>query len=232
MMNIEIIKGDCLEVMKHFTNGQFALCLTDPPYGIDYQSAWRTDKTQWKPKIANDTEPFIDWIPEAYRVLNPTGRLFCFYRWDKQEAFFNAINNAGFNIKSQIIWDKVIHGMGDLRGEYAPQHESIIYATKGRYEFTGKRPTSIIQCQRVMPEALLHPNEKPVSLLRKLIRQTTDVGDWVLDCFGGSFATLIACDIENRNCISIEIDETYCEVGKKRIEAEKAKNGLFNGVVC
>ena len=230
MSKIEIICGDCLEVMRGFKDNQFDLCLTDPPYGIDYQSAWRTDKSQWKPKITNDKKPFTDWIPEAHRVLRDGGRLFCFYRWDVQDEFKNALEDSRFSVKSQIVWDKVIHGMGDLNGEYAPQQECIMYATKGRYKFHGKRPTSIIQCQRVQPDKLLHPNEKPIKLLRKLIRQVTNNGEKVLDCFGGSFSTMIACQHEERDFVGIEISESYVEIARKRVQEEKDKMGLFNGV--
>ena len=230
MSDIKVIQGDCLEIMKTFADNQFDLVLTDPPYGIDYQSAWRTDKSKWKPKIANDKEPFVDWIPEAFRLLKDGGRLFCFYRWDVQNEFKNALEDSKFSVKSQVIWDKIIHGMGDLNGEYAPQHECIMYATKGRYEFRGKRPTSIIQCQRVQPEKLLHPNEKPIKLLRKLIRQVTSKGDNVLDCFGGSFSTMIACQHEDRNFTGIEISPEYCEIARKRVQEEKDKMGLFNGL--
>jgi len=229
MSKIEIIHGDCLEVMKSFSDKQFDLVLTDPPYGIDYQSAWRSDKSDWKPKIANDEKPFVEWISEAYRVLVDGGRLLCFYRWDVQDAFLFELRQVGFTVKSQIIWDKIIHGMGDLNGEYAPQHECILYATKGRYEFRNKRPTTVIQCQRVEPEKLLHPNEKPVKLIRKLIRQTTIDNENILDCFLGSGTTVIASEHENRNCVGIEISPEYCEIARKRVQAEKDKMGLFAG---
>ena len=222
-----IICGDCLEVMKQMPDNCVDLCLCDPPYGIDFQSAWRTDKADWKPKITNDKEPFVSWIKDSYRVLKPSGRLICFYRWDVQEKFLAEIIRSGFNLKSQIVWDKISHGMGDLRGEYAPQHESILYATKERYEFHGKRPTSIIQCMRVMPDKLTHPNEKPVPLLRKIIRTLTQENDTIMDCFLGSGASAEACHYETRNYIGIEINPEYCEIARKRVREAKDSMALF-----
>ena len=61
--------------------------VTDPPYGIDFQSAWRTNKEMWKPKISNDKKPFVAWIKESFRVLKDGGCLISFYRWDVQEEF-------------------------------------------------------------------------------------------------------------------------------------------------
>ena len=160
-----LLHSDCLDLIKLFPDNSIDICLTDPPYGINFQSARRTDVSKWKPKIKNDEEPFIDWINPIYSKLKDGGRLICFYRWDVQDAFLNEIKDAGFLVKSQIIWDKGVHGMGDLAGEFAPQHESIIYATKGRYEFKGKRPTTIMRFNRLSPTYMIHPNEKPIALI-------------------------------------------------------------------
>ena len=63
------------------------------------------------------------------------------------------------------MWDKKAHGMGDLKGSFAPRYEAIIFATKGRYELPGKRPDDLIACAKVGNQSLTHPNEKPVACL-------------------------------------------------------------------
>lgn len=185
-----IICGDCLEVLRTLPDKCVDLVLTDPPYGIDFQSAWRTDSSQWKPKIANDKEPFVAWIDEAYRVLKDPGAMLCFTRYDTEEVFRSEMRKVGFADKAQIIWDKVIHGMGDLTGDYAPQHENIIFVTKGKFQFPNKRPTSVIRIKRVDAEKLIHPNEKPVPLIHILIEQLSHKGDVVLDPFLGGVLPL------------------------------------------
>ena len=192
--------------------------ITDPPYGIDNQSAWRTDKTKWKPKIANDKSPYTEWTDEAYRVLKNNSGLLCFTRWDTEQAFRDALSNSGFSCKQQIIWDKEIHGMGDLKGDFASQHENIIFATKGRFIFKGKRPKSIIRAQRVSPSLLQHPNEKPVGLIQRLLEAITQEGDTVLDMFAGSFSTAEACILSRRDWICIDMEKSYCDIGQKRID--------------
>ena len=82
----EVIQGDCLEVMRDFDDGEFDAVITDPPYGIDYQSAWRTERLR-KEKIANDTKPFTEWISEAYRVVKDGGCVAVFCRWDVEQVF-------------------------------------------------------------------------------------------------------------------------------------------------
>ena len=65
----QIIHGDCLEVMKGLPDGSVNAVITDPPYGITYQSARRTDASKRHKKIANDKRPFIWWLYDAYRIL-------------------------------------------------------------------------------------------------------------------------------------------------------------------
>lgn len=217
MANITLIHGDCLEKMKDIPDKSIDLIITDPPYGIDFQSAWRTDKSKWKPKILNDKSPFTAWTNEAFRISKDCSGILCFTRFDTEIAFRNALTDSGFKCKQQIIWDKEVHGMGDLFGDFASQHENIIWATKGGFKFPGKRPKSIFRFQRVSPSSLVHPNEKPIPLLESLITYTTKDGDSVMDCFLGSGTTGVACKNLNRNFIGIEKDETYFNLASKRI---------------
>ena len=224
-----VIFGDCLEVMP--TLERVDLVLTDPPYGIDFQSARRIDKTKRHKKIINDKKPFIWWMYYLHQILNDNGSLMCFTRWDVEDAFKKAIDWAGLKLKSQVIWDKVVHGMGDLRSSYAPQHENILFAIKDTFQFPNKRPKSIYRHQKVSPDNLMHPNEKPVPLLEDICNDLTTYNGVVLDCFSGSFATAIACINTNRKFICIEKDETYFNKGIERIETHYEKMGLFKEAV-
>lgn len=206
-----------MNIIELLDDSSVDVCLTDPPYGIEFQSAWRTDRNMWKPKIDNDGSPFIDWIEPLYAKMKDGGRLLCFYRWDVQDEFLNEIERVGFTVKSQIVWDKCIHGMGDLKGEFSPQHELIIYATKGRYEFKGKRPSSVYRIQRVHPEKLVHPNEKPVELIRSLLLAISEEGELVFDPFGGSFSTYLAATQLGRKALSCELSEHYYDIGVERL---------------
>ena len=218
-----IIHGDCLEYMKTLPDKSIDLILTDPPYGIDYQSSRRTDKDKRMPKIANDKEPFVKWTDNAFRVLKDDSPLICFTRWDTENAFREALTNSGFICKQQLIWDKVVHGMGDLAGDFAPQHENIIFAHKGRFVFKNERPTSVFRVMRVDPMNLCHPNEKPVKLIEQLVKVLTAPGDTVLDPFAGSGSTGVACKNLNRKYVLIEMDSNYIDVIKNNIIGELFK---------
>jgi len=215
MAQIDIRHGECREVMRSLTPGSVDAVITDPPYGIDFQSNHRS-RGKFA-RIANDERPFVWWLPEAFATIKDNGALVCFCRWDTQEAFRLAIEWAGFTVKSQVIWDREWHGMGDLKASFGPRHDVIWFATKGKFAFPGKRPVSVIRSQRLGGESLVHPNEKPVSLMRELIEAVTPEHGMVLDCFAGSGATLLAAREAGRSCIGIEISPAHVATIKQRI---------------
>lgn len=225
-MTIELYLGDCLTVLPTLESGIVDAFILDPPYGIDYQSAWRIDRSQWKPKIANDKEPFLDWLPEAYRITKMGGALVCFCRWDVEDCFKLAIEQAGYEVKSQIIWDKVIHGMGDLNGSFAPQHENMWFAVKGDFKFWNERPKSIIRATRVSAEELVHPNEKPIPLYLSLIDSLVPPNGLLVDCFLGSGNSGKASQILGRNFIGVELDPCHYAVAQRRITEAQAQPSL------
>lgn len=214
-----IYNEDCLETMKRMPDGFVDLVLTDPPYGIDFQSS-RTIERLRKPKIANDKEPYVEWMEEAFRVLKDGGTMFCFYRWDVANAFIEEGKRVGFRVKSEIVWDKVAHGMGDLKGSFAPQHETIMFCTKGNYKFPANRPATVIKAMRVSPEKLKHPNEKPVDLIKRLVHAVATKESIVYDPFMGSGATARACKDLGHNYIGSEISKEYCDIAEKRLRQE------------
>ena len=136
--------------------------ITDPPYGINYVS-------QTGARIKNDKAPFIWFLYDAFRVLKSGGTLLCFTRWDVEQTFIDAIELAGFRVKSEVIWDKVYHGMGDTKAAFAPAHENIVFAIKGKYSFPGGRPKDLVTFSKLGSAQMIHPTEKPVGLIANLI---------------------------------------------------------------
>jgi DNA modification methylase len=218
MIEPTLIQGDCLAEMQKLPDGSVDAVITDPPYGMDYQSSWRIGAERFQ-KIANDKKPFIWWLPEAYRVLKADSAMYCFVDWKNAETFRIAIETAGFTIKSQAIWDRESHGMGDLKGSLAPRHDIIWFATKGKFQFPGKRPSSVFRSMRISGTNLIHPNEKPVGLMENLIASITAPGATVIDPFMGSGSTLVAAMNTGRRGIGIERDETYFQVATARTQA-------------
>lgn len=168
-------------------------------------------------EIANDDAPYVWWLREAARIIKPGGCLLCFCRWDSAEAFRLAIGWAGLSVRSQLVWDREVHGTGDVYGTPGPQHDTIWFATKGRYKFPGRRPVSVMRAQRLMGQALRHPNEKPLRLLIELVRAFVPPGGQVVDPFVGSGTTGEACVKLGMGFVGIELDSEYALLAHRRL---------------
>lgn len=211
-----LINGDALTVLRQMEAESVNFIITDPPYGVDFQSG-RVEKARRKDKIANDKSPFIWWLYDAFRVLTVGGGLLCFSRWDVQQVFIDAMKIAGFSVKSVIVWDRVVHGMGDSKSTFAPRYDTCIFAVKGSYAFPNGRPADVIQSQRINGADLRHPNEKPLDLMRRLIEATTKPNDLILDPFAGSGTTLVAALQSGRRYIGVELSPQHYETAQRRL---------------
>ncbi|MBS1262474.1 MAG: DNA adenine methyltransferase YhdJ [Calditrichaeota bacterium] len=194
------------------------LILTDPPYNIGYKSNRRVVNAKFQ-HLENDDNG-DDWIPqfarEAYRVLKNDRHLYCFCRHDTYPDFIAAFKAAGFKIKRTLIWVKNNHGSGDLKGDYAPQDEWIIYCHKGRRVLNGKRESNVLYFPKLSTKNLTHSTEKPVELLKKLIEKSTHRDELVLDPFAGSGSTMQAArELRRRYCM-MELSESYYYTTEER----------------
>lgn len=216
-----VIHGDCLDVLRGLPEGLVDAVVTDPPYGISY-------RTQKAKTILNDKLPFIWWLYDAYRVTKEGGALVCFCRWDVQDAFRWAITLAGWEVKSQVVWDRGMHGMGDLKAAFAPRHDIIWFAVKGRFQFPGKRPASVISEQRLI-SGLVHPTEKPVPLMARLVEAVVPEGGIVLDPCMGSGATGVACIGKGFRFLGVELDPEHYATARRRIEEATEAGAAIDG---
>lgn len=195
----KIICGDCLEAMKGIPDGAVDLVLTDPPYGIEFQSNYRTVKHD---KIHNDSF-FPLWIfDELKRVTSRAIYVCC--RWDNLYVLPKP--------KSVIAWVKNNWSMGDLKHEHGRQWESVCFYPQENHEFK-KRISDVIFANRTGNE--LHPTQKPVELMSTIL--SANIGDIVLDPFLGSGTTAVACRQLNRRFIGIEINPDYCKIARERL---------------
>ena len=194
------------------------LGVTDPPYGINYKSDRRVVADKFERFSLDDNLGWIDdFVAEAYRLLKDNSAIYVFCSWHNVEVFKLAIAKK-FKVKNILIWNKNNHGTGDLKGSYAPKYEMCIFAHKGRSLNRGKRWADVLEFAKVPSKELKHPTEKPVAMLDLLIKNSSDEGDLVLDPFMGSGTTGLACQNTNRNFIGFELDETYFNIAKERLE--------------
>ncbi|MEN0020239.1 MAG: DNA methyltransferase [Planctomycetota bacterium] len=134
---VSVTRGDCLRHLHRLESGTARLILADPPYGIGYDS-------RLGERLTNDERPFIWWLHEAHRLCSSPGAIVTFCRWDVWQLWVDAVEAAGFAVRSQLVWDKISHGMGDTRRTLGPRHELAVFATKGRFSFQSGRPQSLL----------------------------------------------------------------------------------------
>jgi len=196
--SITIYKGDCAEVMRLMD--QVDLVVMDPPYGMNFQSNHR--EVQYG-KIHGDDKLPIETIKFALAMANRGGYVFC--RWDNIAEFPKP--------KSVLAWVKNNWSMGDLEHEHGRMWEACLFYAKAEHEFIERIP-DVIKADRTGND--LHPTQKPVSLMTRIIR--CNVGQVVLDPFMGSGSTLVACKELKRTGIGIEIDEAHCHTAMMRLK--------------
>lgn len=213
---MKLTNGDCLEEMKNIPDGSVDMVLTDPPYGMNLTPQRETGKFKGV-KIANDEQ--LDWSDEffaqCFRVLPKDSACMSFCSHHSVGTFIESAKKAGFDVKNLLVWDKMWFGMG---GNWRPNFELILVLTKGRFVTHSKNRDNILRYRRISPQKSQHPTEKVIPLLEELISEPDYNPQTILDPFMGSGTTGVACKNLNRNFIGIELDPTYFEIAKKRIE--------------
>jgi DNA modification methylase len=202
-----------IDAVEALMGGQMAdMVFTDPPYGYSYQSNMR-EKSKKFDVLEND-DKILDFFPNIRLVCN--GFVFICTTWkvlDKWLPLFKQYHD----LTNMIIWDKGGGGIGDLKHTFSTDYEVILCSNNGR-EIKGKRIGSVWNIPKDSANEYAHPTQKPVKLSEFAIRNTTERGGTVLDLFGGSGSTLIACEQLNRRCCMMELDPRYCDVIIKRWE--------------
>jgi site-specific DNA-methyltransferase (adenine-specific) len=197
---IVIYHGDCLDILPDLP--KVDLVLTDPPYGIGFQSNYRYQK---HPLIKNDGDLPILGINLS--ISKATNAAYVFCRWDFLEQMPYP--------KSFIVWIKNNWSMGDLKHEHGRQWEGCCFYPKENHSFI-KRVPDVLFANRTGND--LHPTQKPTELFKQLMQ--CNEGETILDPFMGSGTTLVAAKELGRKAIGVEIEEKYCEIAAKRLSQE------------
>lgn len=192
------------------------LICADVPYGIGVVESKRNFKSLAKDKaIANDhlqsdTEYRAfskDWLAAVSPFLAKKNAAYIFNADRMVFALKNGMDDAGFKFAQLLIWIKSQAVIGRL--DYAPMHELIVYGWRGTHLFRRSKDKSVLFYPKPS-RSTLHPTTKPIGLIRRLVLNSTNVGDVVYDGFCGSGTTVLVCEQTKRRCFAVEIDEEYC----------------------
>lgn len=263
-----LMVGDSTDpkAVDKLTSGEaMDLCVTDPPYNVNYEGG-----TEDKLTILNDNmddHSFFIFLRDFYlqmmRVLKPGGGYYIFHADSEGLNFRAALREAGGQVKQNLVWVKNSLVLG--RQDYQWKHEPILYGWKegaGHYFVNDRTQTTIFENRpdletmereelvqlanflltrlEQIPSTIirenrpsrndLHPTMKPVALCARLIQNSSKRGDKVIDFFGGSGSTLMACEETGRSCYTIELDPRYADAIIYRWEEATGERAvLLNG---
>lgn len=207
--------------------------ITDPPYGVAYRSRHATtpDGKKYVEDVKDDHD--LDGAVQLFHdVMNelahspggfaPETELYVFTRWDIVDTWMDAVRALsvhGFRYKMLLVWQKGTPGTGDIDCNWGCGHELILYAKRGKKELPYRR-NGVIAVDMVPPSKIIHPTEKPVALLERLIEMSTKRGELVVDPFAGSLSTAAAAQNLGRDYVVIEQSAEFVRRGKQRLEQD------------
>ncbi|MDR0991427.1 MAG: site-specific DNA-methyltransferase [Ruminococcus sp.] len=232
---IEIIHGNCLDIMKSLESDSVDLVVTDPPYNLQKNYGNESDN-----KTRDEYIEFTrKWVSEAKRLLKPTGTMYVFMGVRYISYLYEILEqelNLEFN--SWITW-YYTQGIGKTKG-FSPRHDDILMFSKTNdFKFNldnvrvpqkyyrsvnnmrGANPGNVWEFSHIhycQSNRQNHPTQKPEALYERMILASSDEDDMVLDPFAGSGTALRVCQQLNRNCIGIEVNEEYVQMTKNRLE--------------
>ncbi len=209
-----LLCGDAttMEAVQAVLAGGLAdMVFTDPPYNVDY-----TGKTAKKLKIGNDTlgSDFYEFLraASANMLAVTKGAVYMCMSSSELHTLYRAFSDAGGHWSTFVIWAKHHFTLG--RSDYQRQYEPILYGWRDgtQHFWCGDRNQGDVWFIKRPMANLEHPTMKPVELVERAIRNSSKTRDTILDCFGGSGTTLIACEKSGRQARLIELEPKYCDV--------------------
>lgn len=201
--------------VKKLMNNQLAdLIVTDPPYNVNYEG-----KTGDNLKIMNDNmenNQFYSFLESAfinlYESIKDGGSIYVFHADTEGLNFRKAMMSSGFKLAECLVWVKNAFVMG--RQDYHWKHEPVLYGWKpgaSHYFINDRSQSTVLEFDKPIRNEE-HPTMKPIDLIAYLINNSSKKDEIVLDLFGGSGTTMIACEQTNRKAFIMELDPRYCDV--------------------
>lgn len=221
--NHRLMCGDSTSItdVEKLMDGQKAdMVFTDPPYGVDYDGGHATDKRRTKLENDDKTLMYSGALPIAFMVSKDGAALYLWFADRFAKDVLIALEECNYQVRTWIIWNKNLAQFGAIGAQYKPKHEPCIYAfKKGKSPFwAGTNNEVTVWDIKRHSKNEFHPTQKPVELPERALQNSSKSGDIVLDLFGGSGSTLIACEKVGRYARLMELDPKYCDVIVKRWE--------------
>lgn len=206
----DLLFGDSSALLKHIPGGSFDACITDPPW-LRFHERGKLEKDEFTDRV----------FPEVFRVLRVNTFLYAFVGVDDWFYYRDFLPRFGFTVsKTPLIWakDGAMSPVGVSSWEYNRDFELILLAVKGTPSLTKRiNQSGVLRHKIVAPRLMIHPHEKPLSLIQHIIEDCTFEGMSILDPFAGSGAVLEAAKNMKRSWLGIERDRDFYVNGRKRL---------------
>lgn len=240
-MDQRIILGDAIEELKKIANESVDLIVTDPPYNLKKNYNVTKDDMSFDEYLEFSKQ----WLTEAKRVLKPYGSIYVFMGMRYISYIYTILEiDLSMNFNSWIVW-YYTQGIGKRKG-FSPRHDDILFFTKHPSQYTfnlddirvpqkyyrsvnnmrGSNPGNVWEFSHMHycnAKRQDHPTQKPEGVYERIVLASSNEGDVVLDPFLGSGTLTHVCQHTNRQGIGIEINESYIQMAKNRLNDE------FNG---
>jgi DNA modification methylase len=231
-----LLCGDSIQlevVEKVLAGGLADMVFTDPPYNVNYGETMKDKLRGKKRKIANDNlgDAFEQFLRDtcANLLAVTKGAIYVCMSSSQLHTLHQAFTGSGGHWSTFVIWAKNTFTMG--RSDYQRQYEPILYGWKeGTDHFwCGARDQGDVWLVKKPVSNDLHPTMKPIELVERAVRNSSKSRDTVLDPFGGSGSTLIACERTGRQARLIELEAKYCDVIIRRFQEYAGKTATLEG---
>ncbi len=212
---VQLFLGNCLDILPQLPDSSVDCIITDP-YSL--HSTNRSRRESAKRKTIADEAAMLDAVLGlTQHVLKENSHIYVFTDWQAFTPLADMVQKH-FSLTNVLVWEQQTKGSGgDLLGDYASQHQLILFAQKGQRQLTNSGQPNVLTFAAVPNSRRHHPDEKPVSLLQYLITQSTAPGDTVLDMFMGSGSMCLAAYQLQRKAIGIEIKKDWFDVAQRRL---------------
>lgn len=241
MTNHQIINGDCITELRKLPDSLVELVVTDPPFNIGKRYKSYKDSLS----MTEYLEWCKQWLTECIRIMKDGASLYL-VNYPRNNAYLVPWLDERLTHNGWLTWHYPTN-TGLSKTRYTRTQHSILFYVKGKPRKlnkndialpyrnpTDKRVRGMVAAgsKGIMPYDVFlfnivknvnkdktpHPCQLPVELIETFVKGSSNIGETVLDCFAGSFTTAKACQNTGRNSINIELDPTYCEIGRKRLE--------------
>jgi len=219
---INLMKGDCLELMKTIPDGSVDLCVSDIPYKLTGGGKGDGANSKRPKGILSDNSQlmnvpkFEDWLPDLYRIMKDGSHIYLMCNFKNLNDLMNKSLTVGFKHINLLVWEKNNCTPSQF---YMKNCEYTLLLRKGKSKYINDIGGSktVHKFNNIIGNKA-HPTEKPEELMKFYIENSSNKGDTVLDMFMGSGSTGVAAKNTNRKFIGIELDKTYFNIAQERMK--------------